>query len=76
MSYKKSVLEEVGGFDENLSFLLDCDLYKRYYNQHGPPKILNNLNVVIGIHDEQVSNVMPQKEKDKEFNYLQQKKYV
>lgn len=60
-------------FDENLSFLLDCDLYKRYYQKFGPPKILDDLNVVIGIHDGQTSNTMPNAEKIEEFKYMQQK---
>lgn len=60
-------------FDEELSFLLDCDLYKRYYAEYGPPKLINDLNVVIGIGDHQTSNLMPSKEKLEEFNYLQKK---
>lgn len=59
-------------FDESLSFLLDCDLYKRYYAV-GPPVLLQDLNVVIGIGDHQTSHTMPSKEKLEEFNYLQQK---
>lgn len=62
-------------FDENLSFFLDCDLYKRYYAQCGEPHLINDLNVVIGLGDHQVSNLMPTEEKLKEFNYMQ-KKYV
>ncbi len=60
-------------FDENLSWLLDCDLYRRYYATFGLPKLLNDLNVVIGLHPDQVSNVMPEQDKLKEFNYLQTK---
>lgn len=60
-------------FDENLSFLLDCDLYKRYYDTYGVPKLINDLNVVMGLHHGQTSNTMPAKEKLLEFNYLQKK---
>lgn len=60
-------------FDENLSFLLDCDLYKRYYAKFGPPKLTNDLNVVIGLHAAQVSNTMPSTQKLEEFNYMRQK---
>lgn len=60
-------------FDDNLSFLLDCDLYKRYYDTYGAPKLLNDLNVVIGIHDNQTSNTMPEWKKKEEFNYVMQK---
>lgn len=60
-------------FDENLSFLLDCDLYKRYYAEYGLPRIVNDLNVVIGIHDNQVSQIMTNNEKLSEFEYMKKK---
>lgn len=60
-------------FDENLSYLLDCDLYRRLYDAYGPPKILDDLNVVIGLHEGQVSNLMPEQEKLQEFMYMKQK---
>lgn len=60
-------------FDEELSFLLDCDLYKRYYQKYGLPAIIEDMNVVIGLHDEQVSNTMSQKDKLQEFKYMQNK---
>lgn len=60
-------------FDENLSFLLDCDLYRRYYETYGPPKLLNDLNVVIGLHEGQTSNTMPSEEKLTEYQYLLEK---
>jgi hypothetical protein len=60
-------------FDENLSFLLDCDLYKRYYDTYGEPRILNDLNVVIGIGEHQTSHTMPNEAKLKEFEYVMNK---
>lgn len=60
-------------FDEYLSFYLDCDLYKRYYDTYGPPTLLNDLNVVIGLGDHQTSYIMPPKEKLEEFNYMLKK---
>lgn len=60
-------------FDEELSYLLDCDLYKRYYDLHGEPRILNNLNVVVGLHFGQTSNLMSLEEKQKEFLYTDEK---
>lgn len=57
-------------FDENLSFYLDCDLYKRYYATYGHPKLINDLNVVIGLGDHQTSNTMQEEEKLKEFHYM------
>lgn len=60
-------------FDENLSFLLDCDLYRRYYDEYGPPKLLNDLNVVIGLGEHQTSQTMPSADKFKELNYMLKK---
>lgn len=60
-------------FDENLSWLLDCDLYERYFDLYGLPKILDMPNVIIGIGDHQTSNLMHSKEKQKEQDYLMKK---
>lgn len=57
-------------FDEKLSFLLDCDLYKRYYETFGKPKILDDMNVVIGLHKDQTSNTMSDGEKKEEGIYM------
>lgn len=62
-------------FDERLSFLLDCDLYKRYYQKYGSPKVLRDLGVVIGIHEGQTSSIMPENEKLEEYNYITKKNY-
>lgn len=60
-------------FDENLSWLLDADLYKRYYATYGPPKIVDDLNVVIGIGSHQTTHILPDDQKEWEFNYLKEK---
>lgn len=60
-------------FDENLSWLLDCDLYKRYYDVYGPPKLLNTVNVVLGIGSHQSTNVFNEEFKLAEYQYLAQK---
>ena len=57
-------------FDENLSWLLDCELYSRYYKKYGEPKILNDLNVILGIGTHQMTNILSNEDKQKEFNYL------
>lgn len=57
-------------FDENLSWLLDCDLYYRYYKTYGAPRILKDLNVVIGIHEGQTSALMGAQDKRNELYYL------
>lgn len=60
-------------FDERLSFLLDCDLYRRYHDTFGAPKIIDDLNVVIGIHPGQTSNIMSDRAKLSEFQYMEKK---
>lgn len=60
-------------FDEKLSWLLDCDLYKRYYAKYGAPKILADLNVVIGVGSHQTTYTLPEDQKTFESNYLKEK---
>lgn len=60
-------------FDETLTWLLDCDLYKRLYEKHGPPTILNDVNVMIGIHEGQTTHILSEDIKEAEHNYMEQK---
>lgn len=60
-------------FDTCLSWLLDCDLYKRLYDKYGSPTLVNTPNVIIGIGSHQTSNIMSQKDKKKEHDYLLKK---
>lgn len=60
-------------FDEQLSWLLDCDLYKRLYQAHGAPHILNDLSVVIGTGPHQTTHALSDERKRWEFNYLANK---
>lgn len=62
-------------FDERLSWLLDCDLYKRLYDKYGLPTILHSPNIAIGIHKGQTSNIMPSEAKLAEHKLLEKKKY-
>ena len=57
-------------FDESLTWLLDCDLYKRYYDQYGPPTILNDLSVVIGTGEHQSTYLISNERKAQEYEYL------
>lgn len=43
-------------FDEKLIWLMDCDYYKRCYNAYGLPKVIDDINVVIGVGEHQVTN--------------------
>lgn len=58
-------------FDEKLIWLMDCDYYKRCYDNFGQPKILNKINVVNRVGDHQVSNSLVNKmTKIKETVYI------
>ncbi len=50
-------------FDDRMSWLLDCDLYKRLYEEYGPPKIIDKVGVNIGIGDHQMTNILTNEEK-------------
>lgn len=65
--------EKLLTFDESLSWLLDCDLYKRLYDSYGPPTLLSTPNVIIGLHNGQTSVLMSDKEKRKELAYMKKK---
>lgn len=60
-------------FDEQMTWLLDCDYYKRLYIMHGEPKILYGPCVLMGIGEHQVSHLLSDEDKLKEHNYMKQK---
>jgi hypothetical protein len=60
-------------FDENLSWLLDCDLYARLYERYGKPILSNELDVAIGLGPHQVTNIIKPYEKHGEYEYLKKK---
>jgi cellulose synthase/poly-beta-1,6-N-acetylglucosamine synthase-like glycosyltransferase len=61
-------------FDENLIFLMDCEYYKRCYDNFGLPKILNIITAVNRVGKHQVSNYIVNTEiSNKETNYVKNK---
>lgn len=62
-------------FDENMSWLLDCDLYKRMFDAYGSPVIIPGDYVTIGTGPHQMTSKLTDKEKLEESIYLN-KKYV
>lgn len=70
VSLRKSALMY---FDENLSWLLDCDLYQRLYDKYGLPIFLNTFNVTMGIGDHQMTYILTDEEKRTESIYLNKK---
>ena len=65
--------ENIFFFDENLSWVLDCDYYKRLYNRYGKPDILNKVNVIIGVGKHQTTNHLDNNIKQKEYLYIEKK---
>lgn len=60
-------------FDESLTWMVDCDYYMRLYERYGSPFILSGVHVNIGIHDNQATNLIPDKIKIKEQEMLYEK---
>ena len=60
-------------FDENMSWLLDIDLYKRLYHFCGEPKILNGNLVTIGKHAGQMTHILTDEQKLAEHEYITKK---
>ncbi len=60
-------------FDESLSWLVDCDYYKRLYDRYGEPTILNKMNVIIGIHEGQMTHLISDEIKHKELLMMKEK---
>ena len=60
-------------FDKTLSWLLDCDFYKRMYEKFGSPKILPVNNIIIGEHDGQMTYILTNENKQDEQDYLNKK---
>lgn len=62
-------------FDEQMTWLLDCDYYRRMGDKHGEPTVIKKVGVNIGIHDGQTTNLLTEDEKMVEGD-LMDKRYV
>lgn len=60
-------------FDENMTWLLDCDYYKRLYEKYGKPSVINDINVAIGLHKGQATHTMGEDRKLQEYEYIKKK---
>ena len=65
--------KEMPLFDERMSWLLDCDLYKRLYKSSGKPKIMSGMHINIGQHDGQMTHILTDEEKLAEHKLMQEK---
>lgn len=65
-------------FDENMKvWYTDLDYYKRYYDRYGMPRVINEINVAIRIHESSVTNTSAtEKRKDKEWQYMVRKYHM
>lgn len=64
-------------FDENLIHRMDTDYYKRLFDRFGPPKILNEINVVNRAGPHQVTHTLvTESVADAEFRYILDKYHV
>lgn len=57
-------------FDENLSWLLDCDLYGKLHARYGKPMLNDSLDIAIGIGSHQMTNILTDEDKKREYDYL------
>lgn len=60
-------------FDENMTWLLDCDYYKRLYSRYGEPDILEGVYVNMGVGPHQVTHLLSREEKVMEEDYMKKK---
>ncbi len=60
-------------FDENMSWLLDCDYYARMLKQFGEPVILDGVHVNMGVGEHQVTHLLTNEEKKSEEEYIKTK---
>ncbi len=74
LTIRKVPSDEQMLFDENMTWLLDCDYYARLYDKYGDPIILANkvgINICEGEH--QVTHQLSSEQKLAEHDYLKQK---
>lgn len=60
-------------FDETMTWLLDCDLYKRMFDAFGSPIIINGDYITIGQGDHQMTHILTDDEKLAEHKYMNKK---
>ena len=57
-------------FDENMTWVLDLDYYKKLYERYGEPTILDSYDVIIGCGNHQVTHIISKEDKLKEEKYF------
>jgi hypothetical protein len=57
-------------FDENLLWVMDCEYYKRMFDKFGEPIIVNEHQIFVSQHKDQVTSILSEEVKKTEVNYL------
>ena len=60
-------------FDESLTWLFDCDLYRRMFDRFGEPKAIGGTNYRVGKGEHQLTNVLSDEVKDAELAELRRR---
>lgn len=60
-------------FDTGMTWMLDCDFYERMYIKYGEPKIIPDINVVIGIGEHQATSFLSELLKNNEEREMYEK---
>jgi glycosyltransferase involved in cell wall biosynthesis len=60
-------------FDEEMTWLLDCDYYRRMFDKYGAPVILKKVNVNLGVGRHQMTHILTDEEKLLEHRYMKNK---
>lgn len=60
-------------FDEKMSWLLDCDFYKRMYKKYGRPLTIPGKFITLGEGDHQMTHILTDEEKLLEHKYIHEK---
>lgn len=56
--------------DEDFSWVVDCDLYRRYKDKFGLPDILDEINVIVDVGEHRLSNTLSDEFKSNEHEKL------
>lgn len=60
-------------FDERMSWLLDCDFYKRMNQKYGKPGIFEGDFITLGEGEHQMTHILTQEQKAEEHKIIQEK---
>lgn len=64
---------DVAKIDETLDWTVDVDWYWRVKEKYGPPRLINDLSVVIGLGEHQTTNTLTEEQKLKEWKLTSHK---